>query len=253
MPAQWNGLTSEMQTYYKTWAREENEKRSKTLGEDFLQYLENMREESGGTVDKLTRKRARDRQRRAVSVTMGKIINHPIYKAGANLMSYESGLRARLVDVESTIETINARVDKSFAYDDSTVKNPTGVMRPFIPCSLQYGGHCGVVDEDCETISNLTYNLYIRTRNEKSKFPLLLEFKVPSCTTASIVLLGRLVDRGRLTFLAQCKQEGSCITLQGTQPVLPMTSQSYFSDLLRMAIAELIADLHGIDKVFMKQ
>ena len=204
--AKWHGMSKEEKSHYGSVASVEDEVadgvRAKNGGfiektGDGSEHTVSTTNLQGGQQTKRTATRA------AVLRSMERMLDHPIFTAGAGVSDFETGLRPDYVNVENTDLQMKAESDALFGYDDVAVENPAGPMRAFRVCKQKHGGLC-TKDPYVQPAANLTTNTYVRFKAFKKDCPLLVEYKSVSAESEGVLLfLLKFIGEGDLVMFCR--------------------------------------------------
>ena len=154
----------------------------------------------------------KNHNRRVCLIKLSRIRNHPIYKGGLQLCCYDSGLKPCHVDSTSSDKHITTMVDRSFSYNADNLKNPpTRNMAKSRNCYERFGGLCRT-DWGHTQASNLTFNLYAKTRHLRPQLPVLITFTFIELPTRAFHFSSR-------SWSEQGRRQCSCVWIWCSRPL----------------------------------
>jgi len=134
-----------------------------------------IRHDRAGTSSSAKRRKqyAADRFR-AIQTTASEMLNHDVFKSGAQLHDFDCGVKRSLMKCDLSQKQASDAGEALFGYDFHPVPNRRGPIWHFEPCCQRHGGLCGKQDI-CAYAGFLTHNLYATCRPCKDELPISLE------------------------------------------------------------------------------
>jgi len=201
----WRRLPADRKLVFQGRADAENQRLAGVKNLDFKQFA--VSEAAQG----MRRGQAITAKRKAIGNTFHSFRDHPIWSAGSDTASFESGLRPSKVLTRETDEEMKQEAERPFGFNERISPGRAATMRPFLVCSQKFGGMCKL-DPLCNVCKVATKNMYIALGRNKAmaSLPALVQLEVPGAADASEYhFVAKTVGRGDLAVMVAARMQSS--------------------------------------------
>lgn len=133
---EWKQLPEERKAYYEGQAEAEIKLASELDGVAVKGWLDSEARRS------MRKHRTLTAKRQAIAQTFRHMQEREVWKAGSQLASFESGLKASKVLASESDKKLKDIADQIFAFDAKAMPSHSRPMRPTVVCSIRCGGLC---------------------------------------------------------------------------------------------------------------
>ena len=255
----WGTLSDDQKAAYSDIASSQNDDAEKHRGEDYVQFVARCSREGIRPAEKKRGRFTSDRFR-AIQVSIQKMMNHKVYRSGAQLHEFDCGVRADLIKSELTGEQVSSMYKDMFHYDHKPVSNPAADVVSF-PCSQLYGGMCEKAFLRIAA-DHLTSNLCNWCKGWKGEFPIVVQFVhhdfnefcfIARVIGSKLAFLSRAVLFPRTADRPQDCLEMSFVGVGESQVHFPVSSHMYFADFVTRAAMAITCDPEDVKELALKR